>query len=1057
MNQLEQPPKVIVLQASAGSGKTYRLSIEFIRTILSNSDIYNLGNPFKHLLAITFTNKAACEMKDRILKHLKMLAIDKDDFKDREQLIKDLNIQSINNEDIRLKADKLVKKLLNHYSDFQVRTIDSFLRSIIAASIRETSFTPNFQISMNSNEYVEYAVDELFSNIQTDASVKEDFLDFLNVYFNIERKVNFYPKKDIIEIINNIRHLKNKKDKDIKIDNYSTENIRLKKEEFVKSFKKFLDKITENKIEVDKRIFNNLKDIFKKININNFSSSLWEKAKVGDFFKKEHANKKDPFQPLWDEVRRNLAELIKILSEARYKPYLSLLIKTEAIIKDITKASDEILIDDINNYVKSLIENQSVPELFFNLGEQILYYFIDEFQDTDRAQWSNIKPLVLNALANNGTLFYVGDKKQSIYRFKGSDAGLFDEIIEDHDIKVYKVAKYYLNENRRSSNELVNFLNETFEPQRLKSMLDNNNKSWCNTKIQELIDKTYKKYFQNSKLNNEDIQGYVSVEYIKSDTMHEDSSLQNSDADQEPTYEDIIVTRIEKIVSELINSGITFSDIAILTRTNKEAEIISEKLKKNNMPIQSERGFNIKEHPLIIEIISFLTFINNPADNLSFVTFVTGDIFTKSSGLTSDLIYKWLFEHRYEGFLYLSFKQWQPELWENLIKPLFNAVGYLPAYDIVNEFIKRFKLLNNFSESTGFFSHLIEMLKIKEDNGENNLDSFIKYWHTQKEDDDNFWVNLSSNNAIKLMTIHKAKGLEFPVVILPFKSTNKPKNMFVINKNNEITLSNMQSGDAKILYSIDRSDPYVEAYVDELALSFIDELNAFYVATTRAKYALYILLSEKENSFYNLFKEKLQNTGVYVSGKLPIYKQKVKQEISFATKGETLFHWQNHIFIHQPDMDTLKYYKEERRGNVLHKMLSNIQSIDENIKEKLTEQLDAVDKEWIKHQPKLVDNLIDIINSEKAKKWFNLEPETTIFTEKEVVNKHGELKRIDRLILTKNETIIIDYKTGGTSEMEKHKKQVKEYMEIVSQLYPRKLTKGYLVYIDHKRIEEVIL
>ncbi len=1070
-------PHVFQLAASAGSGKTHSLSLRYVQFLLSDSGKI-LNKNLRSILAITFTNKTANEMKERILRQLKLIAIPalKDDKQaaEREQILKQLKSINLGDKNFQKATDKLVEEIIRHYTDFQVRTIDSFLRSIIVASLRETNLQPDFDIAIDAMPYIEYAVDDLLSRIQTNPAVKELFIRFLDIYLNVEGKTGFYPREDIINLVNRFRYLENKKCKRIESKKITREEIDKKKYTFKKAVNNLYDIIAEENIET--KYLPGKDDLIGKIDSNDFSNKLWVQHDVEYILKKQSKHFRDQLQHAWDNIRWLLFDLLITVDSSRYSAYHDILINIEKTLHEITQARGEILIDDINKYVKELTDKYNVPEIYFNLGERIFHYFIDEFQDTDRAQWNNIKDLLMEALSNGGSLFYVGDKKQSIYRFKGSDSSLFDEVIEDEGI-VHILKGIYikqLSSNYRSTALLVNFFNETFHPDYLKRMIVDNEKEQIklriNKQIIELINDTYKGSGQAVAQNNKTQKqgGYVLVEHIESkdEQSNADASTPpDADAVEPAQDEDVYIKRINEVIVDLHDKGTAYSDIAVLVRKNEQIEALSGKLKQKSIPVQSVQGLDIRKHHLIDEVISFLSFLNNPLDNLSFAGFITGEIFNTVSGIQTNDMHAWFVKQRGSKYLYIAFKQWQVQLWDEFIRPLFNAVGYLPAYDIVNEFIERFNVHENFSTSIGFFMHLLEMLKKREDKGENNLYSFLEYWNTKEENDNSFFVNLSSGDAVKILTIHKAKGLEFPVVILPSVSFvslnpkskgNDQQSMFITEDNDKLNLSYSNKVHRSILNSINEEDPSIKAYIKDQALSFIDELNTFYVALTRAGQELYIFIQDEKDPVYTLFEHKLDTNGRYEQGEHIVLKKQGKEEEDvFTAKVRASTRWQDHIFIKQPDMDSLENYKEEKRGNIIHDILSRITIVDEHIGKRISGLLDMIKNETIKNQSDIIDKLTEVLTSEEVKAWFTPGRSANVFKEKEIVNKHGELKRIDRLIVTQDEAIIVDYKTGGLKDIEKHKKQVRGYMNIISDIYPTRRIKGYLLYVDHNRVEEV--
>jgi ATP-dependent exoDNAse (exonuclease V) beta subunit len=1059
-------PHVFVLNASAGSGKTHSLSLRFIQFLLSNR-IKNASskNILNNMLAITFTNKAANEMKERILRQMKRIAIgDEGALSDAQSVI------SLDKETLQKSSHRLTDEIIRHYTDFQVRTIDSFLRSIVVASLRETNLQPDFDIAMDPAPYLEYAVDDLLSRIRTDPSAKRIFLMFLDIYMNVEGKTSFYPRRDIIKTVSRLRYQENKKGKHIESTLITLDELHKKKDRLKEGINNLYDSIDANHLEVNTRNLPGTDVLIDRIDNDIFSNQLWLEPDIGYILKKQSRHLKDILQHTWDTTRELLADFLITSGSGRYSAYHDILKHIEKTLEEITRTRGEILIDDINKQVRMLIDKYNVPELYFNLGESILHYFIDEFQDTDRAQWNNIKALVIEALANGGSLFYVGDRKQSIYRFKGSDSSLFDEVIHDEEINPILKETYarQLGSNYRSTAFLVDFFNETFRPDHLKRMfIDEEDpiKSRINTQIKQLIDTVYRDSSQTTPKNDafQKRGGYILVECNKpgGDPSHDGTKDpdDNNDMDLQKD-EDAGTKRINEIIADLHNRGITYSDIAILVRKNEQVKTFSGKLKQNRIPVQSAQGFDIREHPLIREVLSFLNFLNNPLDNLSFAGFISGEIFRKISGIRTNDMHDWLLQQRGTRSLYAAFKKWQSVLWNELISPLLNGVGYLPAYDIVHEFIERFKIHDNFDASMGFFMHILGMLKIREDGGDNNLDSFLEYWIAAKEDDPGFFVNLSSSDAVKILTIHKSKGLEFPVVILPSASLrsqgNGKQSMLMIEAPDKLTLSYTSKAHRTILNSIHEADPSVGAYINDNALSFMDELNAFYVAVTRARQELYIFIQDEKDPLYMLFENKLGSTGRYEQGVHIVSEKRQKEEEHvFPAKAAASTRWQHHIFIKQPDRDSLENYNEEKRGDIIHEILSKVTTVDDNLREKIMELLSTIKDETIGNRSDLPDVLMEAITRKDTKSWFDPGPSAGVFTEKEVVNKQGQTKRIDRLVVTRDEAVIIDYKTGGLKDIDKHKKQVKEYMDIISDIYPAKQVKGYLLYIDHKMLEEV--
>ncbi|MHB8291657.1 MAG: UvrD-helicase domain-containing protein, partial [bacterium] len=943
-------PHIFQLSASAGSGKTHNLSLRYVQFLLS-SDIKSNNiktNNLNNIIAITFTNKAANEMKERILKLLKSIAIgDKQALEQVKQVIcfgEDSNGAKYAFEK---KASALVDNIIKNYSDFNVKTIDSFLTDIIKASLLETDIRPGFSIIMDSTVYIESALDKLLLNANANVNVNEEdkeitniFIEFVKNYTAIEGKNNFNPRSAIIDIVKELRNIENTKgkyfkvqdDKDylIKAHKYIAKNIKNiyekpfevdtletlsncggKLQELANSIdyynntsanfrggdnsknknKNCFNDSNSNSAKSSKKIASKSKEI--KLNKNalkglakiagmNFSSAYLLKNNVKEIITNakslESIEILNKLQQTWDSIRANIKNIILTVNGVKFYSYIKILKEIKKIIAVKSKNDGNIFIDELKIRVNELIRDNRVPDIYFNIGEKIYHYLIDEFQDTDRLQWENIKALVENSIANGGTFFYVGDKKQSIYRFKGSDADLFDSVIDDfrneniiHENNFYEEKLFY---NFRSEKELINFFNNTFNPENLILNLLNENifnkqhnplnlisltdsiDGLVNKNIIYLINKVYKDHIQEppngdykNKNSGKNFKGYVYIERIlekkeeykdnkeetgktketknnkdindiKNNNDVNDDNNSNNNIDNYSNNEDnapaainsqeikgICLDKTIDIIKDIKSRNYNYKDIAILTRTNQESSDIVLRLKREKIPAESEQNADIRNNALIKEVISFIKFLNKPADNLSFLNFISGaifaSIFNKPNELMGEIpeirqsnqfnqsdfysilkneINNFVAQNRKKEFIYLYFKKWiqkilenndnttnTDNIWNYYFEPLMNSVGYYPPYDIVCMFYQKFNIYEIFKNDSGFFMHLLELLKNREQEGENSLESFLYFFENSKYEEKLFLVKLNSaKDAVNVLTMHKSKGLQFPAVIIPY-------------------------------------------------------------------------------------------------------------------------------------------------------------------------------------------------------------------------------------------------------------------------------------------------
>ncbi len=1028
-------PHIFQLSASAGSGKTHNLSLRYVQFLLSseiksnNTNTNNLNN----IIAITFTNKAAGEMKERILKLLKSIAIGDNDAAEQIKKVIAVNLDldeekgscagsgagahaedltyetadigtagCADTKNIQEKALFIADNIIKNYSDFNVRTIDSFLTDIIKASLLETDIRPGFNIVMNPTPYIEYALDSLLSDASDapnapdksgvsdgnkGAEIKNMFQEFIKNYTVIEGKSSFNPRRAIVETIKELRNIENTEgkyfsvpnDEDylIKSHNYIEKNINGIYErpfetddvyncggklqelvEFIdalnninisdinisdgfevsevrtsgksktvsqskskakskakakgialnKNALKGLSKISkmdfssayllknnirqlitnaksleslDNLIDLDKlynlnninkpdRLNNNNK--FDKFNNLNNAPDFNNETDYKETAVKEAALILSRLQQTWGSIRGSIKNIILTANGIKFYSYIKILKEVKKIIAEKSKNDGNIFIDELKIKVNELIRDNRVPEIYFNIGEKIYHYLIDEFQDTDRLQWENIKALVGNSIANGGTFFYVGDKKQSIYRFKGGDADLFDEVMDDfRSENIIDENNFYeekLSYNFRSKKELISFFNQTFSPENLVSrlLLNSNNSidfigsdslysadsmdSLVNKNIAHLINTVYKDHAQESpdgvvrkgncgggriyieriseKQNGPDRTAQAQTEYeqteynknsegeyIPDNTVNDGSNYNDNADDNADVFSDdtlnsqkikeICLEKTINMIKDIKNRNYKYKDIAILTRTNQESSDIVLRLKRDGIPAESEQNADIRNNALIKEVISFMKFINKPSDNLSLINFISGSIFASifdvkdfSAAFKNELNY-FVAKNRDKKFIEPYFKKWFQEniARDYYFEPLIKSAGYYPPYDFVCMFYQKFNIYENFKNNLGFFMHLLELLKNREQESENNLGEFIDFFENVKSEEKLFLVKLNSDkDAVNILTMHKSKGLQFPIVIIPYAGLKVDSpNKIIVDYSSSNNTGGNESGD----------------------------------------------------------------------------------------------------------------------------------------------------------------------------------------------------------------------------------------------------------------------
>ncbi|MHB8232774.1 MAG: UvrD-helicase domain-containing protein [bacterium] len=919
-------PHIFQLSASAGSGKTHNLSLRYVQFLLSSNikkpaDHIGIGidggafggaatNGLNNIMAITFTNKSADEMKERILKLLKSIAIGR---KDELNEIKNLLGGGSGNTDKYLedRASALVDNIIKNYTNFNIKTIDSFLTDILRASLLETDIKPGFDITADKLSYIDFSIGGLLSAANEDEEIKKIFLDFIKNYVSIEGKTVFNPRSAITEIVRELGYIENNAGKYFSVPEgedfigKSHENI----EKLLNKMESLLGDLAIgieglSGVKLNKTFQKGLSKIIKK----DFTSSYWRKKNVGGiitgFKGVQDAEASANLQKIWDDIRDSIKDIILSAGGIKFYSYIKILNKCKKIIGEKSKNDGVIFLDELKRRVNGLIKSNAVPDIYFNMGERIYHYLIDEFQDTDRLQWENLKALVENSISNGGSLFYVGDKKQSIYRFKGGDADLFDDIIDDFRGNIIPQGGFYaekLKDNYRSKELLVNFFNKTFNPENLIQKLlyseNKNNKAdtsspdissdACYRKnAEELIRKIYENHEQHSAFKDAGFKGFIHVERFSepdsaaaggANAGHLNNGVNNgadNGAEINPNVKALFLDKTVSVINDLKGRNYGFKDIAILTRTNNDSSDIVLKLKKEKIPVKSDQSADARNNRLIKETIAFLKFLNNPADNLSFINFISGKIFAsvfKNPVFIKSEINNFILNNRKEDFIYLKFKEWNfgggeggvnyagSALWEDYLSELFNGAGFYPVYDTVCKFYEKFNIYEHFRNSNGFFMHLLELIKNREQEGENSPGMFIDFFEDADMEQEQFLIESGQiEDAVNVLTMHKSKGLQFPAVIIPYAGIKKtPVNRILTGCDDAICLRYTSKDDQEFLFGIDDNLEEVKSYIHEKSMNFIDELNLFYVSLTRAKDELYIMIPPKignnKNILGNLF------------------------------------------------------------------------------------------------------------------------------------------------------------------------------------------------------------
>ncbi len=871
----------------------------------------------------------------------------------------------------------------------------------------------------------------MFQDIVDDEKVKHVFNEFIHDSIQIDQgDIKWNPKKIITQTMKNIWDKECHTGKEMGekyILNHDSEKIREKINDLIKYLNHSKD------IKINKTFFHTLnKSVFDFYKLKNHV-----KKELNELRNKGSAPIHEEYQLLWDEMKSLLKNYVEELSHHKVFSYRGLYrLFKEKWDSEIIKKKKIILLNQLNHVLKQVTQssagNSFLPEIYYYLSERYYHFLMDEFQDTNYLQWQNLKLFIEEALSKGGSLFVVGDKKQSIYRWRGGAPQVFDEMENN-----YKTIQHYFatpDVNYRSGEYIVHFVNSIFNYENIKRWLEQNGYE-PGTFFQRYHFSL--QTFPEEKKNT----GYVFIEKIE-------------EVENKETLIQIVKEKFLERIEQLLQSY-EYRDIAVLVRTNDEVTEVVQWLLEKQINVQATSTINIKYQPLILELMNLLQFLSRPIDNFSFINFITGEIFNQrikgDKGKIWDWIHQTVLEKQVE-FLYQQFQKDYTEIWRDYFEEFFKTIGYLPLYELVVSLLKKWNIMQNFKESISYFIQLLELIKIRENTPENNINYFLEYFFEAEEEDENFLLKIpESLEAIKIMTTHRAKGLQFPVVLMPLAHIiQKRNNLFFDERGEQLQINYITQEDTFF------SSELKQIYETEKMEILMDELNNFYVACTRAEKELYLYISDtyenKKNNLVDLLSLSEKN---YTLGK-PVTAPKISSPVRMLSEldfddFEGAINW-FHLLktkIKIPMDISKKRIEAAQKGMAIHYILSFIKEIpDPMIDERIKNGAKRFNIPLEQIKP-VIDKVIHRFGN-----FFNIREGEKVYTEKPIINTFGEMRVLDRFVERNDVIELVDYKTGEMYK-EEHESQLKQYIELLQSFYPQKKIKGYLLYIDEDRLKEV--
>ncbi len=1042
-------PEVCVVEASAGSGKTFALAKRYVQLLLVSPGS-NHTSVLKTILAITFTNKAAAEMKTRILEFLKKIALNNLSPMERSQIIGPLGLSE---SEASARAFVVMEGLIRNYNFFQVQTIDSFTNALLSGCSFKIGLSANFKIKRNSREYLAASLDRLIDRAVDDKEVRRVFLHFLHQYLFIENRSGWFPKKDLLKLMGVLFQKENHFVRNFRSTQQDPKEIFLKKKVILKTMQELKDCLPENThATFSKNFLGFLKKSPDSFDIDAISTSFER-----DEFPvtKKGAPASEEVERCWRAIRRELKNLCELEAMSLFDPYIDIFRLTAEELQTLAVGEDVLFLEQLSKKARALFDDGlvTVEELYYRLATRFHHYMIDEFQDTNRLHWEMMSMMVQEALSTGGSFFYVGDKKQAIYSFRGGDSSLFDEI-KAH-FASFNVREEVLGNNYRSRANIVEFNNRIFAPENLKRFIDikqehdfeKNKKDavFFDDDDRQRIGHVFANARQNARPGFEG--GLIRVERLEGEKKEE--------------REQATRRKILDLIADL-RGRYSLGDIAILTRNNKDVEEITGWLLEVGIAVASERTSNIQANKTIQEIVAFLKFLDSPIDNLSFADFILGDVFARASGREAAVWSEFVFGLRARisadssFYIYREFRDRYPELWGRFFEDFFKNVGLYPLYEFVVNLLERLEVHQHCPGDRGFLMHFLEVIK-KREKEYGDLAAFLEYFADPLSED--LYVNVAGHDAVTILTVHKAKGLEFPVVILP--AFEMEIDVGSGGKDGQQSFIVHHGEDANRLLRLKTiyrhySPELNKLYEYEYKKDFFSELNNIYVALTRAVHELYIFIPSRAGMSFNVAQFLIPEDS-YAIGKSEAPRPWESQERGRLELLPSFSRdWMGFL---RDEFTGLAVTRREarRQGEFAHFFLSFIGNLDKaNLEECLLLAKAGAQAQSVSIQElgTLEAGLRALVEIPQLRPFF-YSGQDEVFCEREIVDAFGETKRIDRMIVRRDSVDVIDFKSSK-EESKQHHKQVANYMKLIQQIYPLKKIQGWLIYLDDRSVEQVI-
>ena len=1083
---MEQDPRLLVYKASAGSGKTFTLAVQYIRQLIE--DPYS----YRRILAVTFTNKATTEMKERILSQLYGIATS---LKSSDGYLKEIMKTSTKSVDeIRRDANIALKNIVHDYSRFRIETIDSFFQSVMRNLARELELGANMTIELNNGDVLSDAVDSMIEKLDRMSPTLYWLLEYIEERIADDKRWNV--SSEIKGFGRNIFD-------EAYIEKGVELREKLKDSKFIPQYRKKLQEKRESVLETMKGFNEHFLEI---LNANELTpADLKNKEKgIASYFNKIASGK------LSDDVRITTVEkclesaenwttknspykdtiislanqvLIQVLNDAentrmasnkvlnscdmslRYLNNLQLLMRIDSEVREQNLNHNRFLLSDTNALLHSIIREGDASFVYEKIGTTIDTVMIDEFQDTSRMQWENFHLLLEESLAQKEGSMIVGDIKQSIYRWRNGDWKILAGLDKDRS---FRLNSKTLDTNWRSEANIIAFNNDIFTS--ACKVLNERYKADEGEDCTQLLD-AYSDVRQ--KTSKDTKEGYIKLSFLKNSEEH--------------PYTDTTMELLAEEVDSLVKKGVRVNDIAILVRKNKSIPAIADYFDKNTpYRVVSDEAFRLDASLAVCMLIDGLRYISEPTDRIACARLAVA---YQKEILKKDVDYNTVLLNSVEDYLPAEFRLMLPEM------------SLMPLYELLEKLFVIFRM-DIIEEQDAYLCAFYNAVTEYMQNNSSELTSFLTYWNETL-----YAKTIPSGeiSGIRILSIHKSKGLEYHTVLLPFcdwKMENETFNHTIWCKINEADADKEPFCELDLTpvnYSSAMAESYFsDSYREERLQLWVDNLNLLYVAFTRACRNLIVWCKdEQKDTVSRLLRESIDcmkeikmtcnmpepdekdeeaNTEendepiVYEYGEICISSEKKKSDSTnrlvaipeaVNVKIESLeteidFKQSNRSadFI-RGDEDEEENLRSQyiRQGQLLHTLFASIDT-----KEDLPSAIERLLFEGVIESAEKAEEIRKVaeraLNLDEVKDWYS--GEWTLYNECSIIynDEQGKMqtRRPDRVMMKENEVVVVDFKFG--KKKPEYSTQVREYMSLLSEMGYTDI-KGYIWYVYSGELENV--